>query len=137
MAACFFCGKETSLSFGGTPVCEECDNLREAGKKPPRHETGRTDDSIFQTLKQQLEAAKKRHDGAKENFWKVSGRPGERPGASADMPHPDGSLLVRKAVSEEIKARGEHLEALMRLNAYLIHGTVPDDLKKKRKLSGE
>ncbi len=102
----------------------------EVEKKPSRR--AGLDDRVFSILKQELDAAKERHEQARENFWKVSGS-SRVPGLMTGLPHPDGSQLVRNAAREEAQARNEHLEALRRINACLIHGTIPDDLEFKRK----
>jgi hypothetical protein len=35
MAKCKYCGAETVLYISGAPVCVNCSNLIDAGKKPP------------------------------------------------------------------------------------------------------
>lgn len=92
------------------------------------------DDWILNTLRQELESAKEHHQEARERFWKVTGRPRQLlPRDTEGVPHPDGSLIIRKAAAEETHARKVHLEALIRMNAYLINGSVPEDLAKKSK----
>ena len=39
MAKCSYCGKETILHDRGTPLCVECSDLLDAGKKPVKRET--------------------------------------------------------------------------------------------------
>lgn len=38
MAKCQYCGAETILYVSGAPVCVDCSNLLDAGKKPPARE---------------------------------------------------------------------------------------------------
>ncbi|MEO8051404.1 MAG: hypothetical protein ABI833_13385 [Acidobacteriota bacterium] len=45
------------------------------------------------------------------------------------VPHPDGSLRVKKAASDVSAARAEMLEAHKRLNDFIELGIVPEDLK--------
>jgi len=64
MPTCFFCGKETQLNIGGTPVCVACDDLRES-KKAAKTEKWGTGDPILEALQRDLAAAKKRHAEAR------------------------------------------------------------------------
>jgi len=38
MAKCKYCGAETVLYVSGAPICVNCSNLIDAGKKPPGRE---------------------------------------------------------------------------------------------------
>jgi hypothetical protein len=38
MAKCKYCGAETILFVNGAPVCVNCSDLIDAGKKPPARE---------------------------------------------------------------------------------------------------
>lgn len=38
MAACVYCGSETSLFISGRAVCLDCSNDLDAGRKPPSRE---------------------------------------------------------------------------------------------------
>ena len=35
MAKCVYCGKATIVQIDGRPVCTDCSDLLDAGKKPP------------------------------------------------------------------------------------------------------
>jgi hypothetical protein len=95
------------------------------------------DQRVFSALKEELESAKQRHEEAKEQFWRVGGSPRELPRRfTAGVPEPDGSLILRKAVAAEIEARTAHLEALKRINEYLLHGTIPEDVRQKMAAAG-
>ncbi len=95
------------------------------------------DEWVYAALKLELESAKKRHQEARERFWKIVGKPRELlPRAKAGVPHPDGSQMVRNAAAQETHARKEHLEPLIRMNEYLIRGTIPEHLQKKTRSAG-
>lgn len=89
------------------------------------------DQRVYNALKEKLDKAKQRHEEAKEQFWRVGGSPRELPRLGAGIPEPDGSLILRKAVAEEIEARNAHLAALKQINEYLLNGTVPENLREK------
>jgi len=89
------------------------------------------DQRVFSALKDELERAKQRHEETKEQFWRIGGSPREVPRFTPGVPEPDGSLVLRRAVAAEIQARSAHLEALKRVNEYLLHGTVPEDIRQK------
>jgi hypothetical protein len=44
------------------------------------------------------------------------------------LPHPDGSQRIRKAIAEENFARQAYIEAMARLNRFLLDGKIPDDI---------
>jgi hypothetical protein len=44
------------------------------------------------------------------------------------MPHPDGSQRLHDASRELTAARQAMMEATLRLNDFLNHGTIPEDL---------
>jgi|SRR5579871_2828496 len=90
------------------------------------------DSWILNVLKEELAAAKQRHQQARERFRNVMGRPRELlPRDRAGIPGSDGNQMARRAAAEETHARREHLEALIRLNEYRIRGTVPEHLKQR------
>ena len=95
------------------------------------------DDLIITTLKRELERATQQHQAAKENFWRVAAHPRELPRYTAGKPEPDSGQMIRDAIAEETNALNEHIEALMRLNAYLLNGTIPAHLKEKAKSAGQ
>jgi hypothetical protein len=45
------------------------------------------------------------------------------------IPHPDGTQYLRNASNEYSACRTRLMYTISRLNAFVIHGTVPDDLK--------
>ena len=90
------------------------------------------DDWIFNTLQQELERAQESHHAAKEKFVAKMREIG-LPRYTSGIPMSDGSQMFRRALTEERHAGGAHHQALLRINAYPINGTVPEDLKKKLK----
>lgn len=86
------------------------------------------DEEVFALLLAQVEETKRAYRDAKERFWEVAGKPREMPRIPSNLPHPDGSELIRRAVSEERYAEKAHLQAMMRLNRYLLDGDIPEDV---------
>jgi hypothetical protein len=92
------------------------------------------DEWILAVLRHELESAKKRHQEAREQFWKISGRPREiLPRDVAGRLNSEVSPRILAAAAEETRARKAHLAALTRMNEFLIRGTVPEHLKKEEK----
>src|SRR5215469_14702463 len=90
------------------------------------------DDEIFAFLLEQVEETKRLHQEAKRKFWAIAGKPREVPSKfPTGLPHPDGSEAVRRAVADESFAMKTHIAAMMRLNRYLLDGTLPDNLPEK------
>lgn len=65
-----------------------------------------TADPVLKILQDQLEEAKRRHQQAKEHFLGTAGHPGVA-----------------------TQAEKQQRDALVRLNQYLIHGIIPEDLR--------
>jgi hypothetical protein len=82
---------------------------------------GMIDGNVFAVLLDQVEAAKRIHKEAKQRYWDVV-KPRPR-----GIPPPDGEL-IRRIIADENRALNAYLEATMRLNRYLLDGTIPDDL---------
>jgi hypothetical protein len=118
MAQCAYCRTETFLHDGGVPICLECADARETKRKPP--EIGR---QIRIILIQDLTAATARAYAASEEFNAVMA---DVPSA---LPHPDGTQRIHNASRELSAARKEMMRAHARLNDYLSHGIIPEDLK--------
>lgn len=111
MALCAYCRKETELYDGGTPVCVEC-----AGAPPPPN-------SIANKLMRDAAAAAERADAANAAFHALMRD------IPSNAPHPDGSQRLHNASRELTIARQAMLETNLRLNDFLNHGTIPEDLK--------
>jgi hypothetical protein len=94
------------------------------------------DEEVFGFLLDQVEETKRLHQDAKRKFWAVAGKPRDMPSRLATgLPHPDGGEIVRRAVAEESFAMKTHIAAMMRLNRYLLDGTLPDNLPEKLRKS--
>jgi hypothetical protein len=87
------------------------------------------DAEVFKFLAQQVEETRTVYEVAKQRFWEIAGKPREWP--TTDLPYPDGSDLFRRVVAHEKFAMKVHVEAMMRLNRFLLDGTVPDDVREK------
>jgi len=46
----------------------------------------------------------------------------------SSIPHPDGALRIRNASIESAAARTHFMHAIKRQAAFLVHGTLPEDL---------
>ena len=112
MALCAYCRKETELYDGGTPVCVEC----AAAPAPPS--------SLAARLTQEVAAATERADAANAAFHALIRD------IPSNVPHPDGSQRLHHASRELTVARQAMMEATLRLNDFLNHGTIPEDLKR-------
>ena len=75
------------------------------------------------TLQGNVRAAKQQLDAATEQFDGVIQK---SPGAS---PHPDGVQRIHNAAKALNHARGEHVQAHVRLKAFVAEGMIPDNLK--------
>ena len=94
---------------------------------------GRIDLAIHCALKRELENTKQRYEAAKLHFRDVTAHSGELIRYTAGMPESDGHQILRNALHEENESRSAHIEALMRLNDYLLNGTIPEHLQEKKK----
>ena len=88
------------------------------------------DPDVFGILHKQVEETKCALEEAKQRFWELTRKPGELPAGSGN---PDGSEQYRRVIAEERFTLSAHLDAVRRLNDYLLDGTVPDDLREKLK----
>jgi len=112
MAQCVYCHKETELFDGGTPVCVQCADARTS--QP----------SIAGRLKREVAAATERADAANAAFHALMRE------IPSSIPQPDGSQLLHNASQELTVAHQAMMEATLRLNEFLNHGTIPEDLKR-------
>jgi hypothetical protein len=117
MALCKYCRKETELHDGGSPVCVECSEAHDAKRKPPVSQS-----SIAAKLQWEVSSATERADAANAVFHALMRD------SPSDMPHPDGSQRLHDASRELTAARQAMMEATLRLNDFLNHGTIPEDL---------
>lgn len=121
MAKCIHCGSETQLFDRGVPACVKCVNEREANSKNWNSER-----QVHAILTEQLAEAAARVKEAESAFHAVIS---EIPSA---VPHPDGSQRIQNASREVSDARCQAMKAQNRLNNYLSHGVVPDDLNERK-----
>jgi hypothetical protein len=110
MALCIYCQKMTELCDAGTPVCAEC-------SRAPQH-------AIYAALREDVAAAEERANSANAAFREVM------KDIPSNLPHPDGTQRVLNVCRLLAAARREMMEADSRLNDFLVHGTVPDHLKR-------
>jgi hypothetical protein len=76
-------------------------------------------------LRQDLDAARKRAAIASAHFDDVVKK------VPSGLPYPDGVHRMQKAASDYAEAQKAALAALMRLNEFLIYGTVPPGAEKE------
>ena len=77
-------------------------------------------------LRQDLDAARKRAAIASAHFDDVVKK------VPSGLPYPDGVHRMQKASSDYAEAQKAALADLMRLNEFLIYGTVPPGLEKEQ-----
>jgi hypothetical protein len=75
------------------------------------------------TLQEDVRAAKQRLDATMEKFDAIMRE------SPAGLPVPDSLESLHNASRELTRAREEHVEAHVRLNAFVAEGIIPDDLK--------
>jgi hypothetical protein len=80
-------------------------------------------DAILLTLRRDAETAKEKLAAATEKFDAMMR---ESPSA---LPHPDGVQRIHNAAKALSIARQEHVEAFVRLNAFVAEGIIPDNLR--------
>jgi hypothetical protein len=112
MALCTYCQNVTELYDGGTPVCAEC------SAAPLSHH------AIYAALQQDVVAAAERANAANAAFREVM------KDIPSNLPHPDGTQRVLNVCRLLSAARREMTDADSRLNDFLVHGTVPEHLKR-------
>ena len=121
MAKCNYCGSETQLYDGGVAICIPCVDVRDKKRLSPER-----DGDIRTLLMRKLLEATTRANTLSEEFKDVI------IDIPSSLPQPDGTQRIRNTSQELSAARKEAIKAHNRLNDYLSHGIVPDDLKLKR-----
>lgn len=87
------------------------------------------DEAIFALLRAELEETKAAYQAAKEYVWAVvAATQREWSRVPVGLLHSDGSQSVSQAVAEEHFAQTAYIEAMTRLNRYLLEGAVPEDV---------
>jgi hypothetical protein len=78
---------------------------------------------VTEILRAELEEATRQHEEAKRNFWRISAD------VPSGLPHPDGTRRIQNAARVQTGSMTALAMTLRRFNAFLIDGTVPEDLK--------
>ena len=118
MAQCAYCKTDTELYENGTPICVVCAGAKAINPKPSFVES-----QIRLNLLHEVRQATDRVNAAAESFsMMIKDIPG-------DVPHPDGALRIAHASRELSTAREDMMRAHRRLNDFLSHGVIPEDLK--------
>jgi hypothetical protein len=119
MAECTYCKSETKLYDNGVPICPKCLEARIIKRKPPQNT-----DQIRTALVSQIVNATARVSEANQKFSEAVGH------FPSGLPHPDGVQRIKNASNELTSARKEMMTAHKRLNEFIEHGIVPEDLKR-------
>jgi hypothetical protein len=85
------------------------------------------DNEILTKLREALDAARQRSDAASQHFDEIIRD------VPSGLPHPDGVERVRIASSEFIRSRQQLMEAHLKLESFIAHGTVPEEFLAPRK----
>jgi hypothetical protein len=112
MALCSFCEAETQLFVNGFPLCPHC-----ADAKP-------TNRQIKDRLERDLADATLAAESAFTEFQAVTAH------IPSGIPHPDGTQRIHNASRRMKVARDDLITAHWRLNNFIEHGIVPEDLKR-------
>jgi len=117
MALCARCNnEETQLYENGVPICLKCADNR---KQKPVNRTA----SIQDILMRDLHEAALRAESATREFNAITSD------LPSFIPPPDGTQRIRNASHVLKAARDEMMMAHKRLDDFVKHGVVPDDLK--------
>jgi hypothetical protein len=111
MDRCSYCGRETELYEGGTPVCVPCSD---ASIHP--------EPTIHIRLIEELAEATAEHSAATAAYNRVMW---ETPSA---IPHPDGVQRIHSISRELSVAKKRLASAHSRLTDFLDTGIIPEDL---------
>jgi hypothetical protein len=116
MEKCAHCGNETEMFVGGVPQCVGCT------KKFDGAFLRRDNERVHQALWNEVVAAKQRSEVASTAFDEIT------QDSPSGLPHSDSVLRVHVASRVYTQARQDLQIAIRRLNAFVVDGTVPDDL---------
>lgn len=124
MAQCSKCNAQTELYDGDVPICVRCSEERENKRKLTAEER-----EITAVLVQHIVEATTEVNAAYDAFNAVVR---EIPRAPAS----DGVERIHKASEHLSIARKQMMTAHKRLNEFVGHGVIPEDLKSTLKRSG-
>jgi hypothetical protein len=110
---CLDCMAEIEADENGVPICVSC----------AKRKLGVTPETIRSVLQQELTWAAERASIASAEFLAVTRE------VPSGLPQPDGVQRIRNVSHELAFARAQLTKAHARLEAFLISGTAPDDLK--------
>jgi len=118
MERCAFCkAEDTALYESGVPICLKCVAVREANAKKGRPA------NVHDALVRELAEATLRTESATEEFNAVTSE------VPSFIPPPDGTQRIHDASHKLTEARKAMMKAHHRLNNFVEHGIVPEDLK--------
>ncbi len=120
MATCQYCGAETELYEIGLPVCLKCSDQWESKVKPSV-----APQEVQAALIEDVLEATALNSVASREFDLVMGQ------TPSGLPQPDGSQRIQNASRQLSKARKGMMTAHNRLNDFLTHGIVPEDVKRR------
>jgi uncharacterized protein YPO0396 len=80
-------------------------------------------DDMLEALRDQLRAAQRQRDLASDRFDTILHQ------VPRGLPNPDSTELVRQASREYRRMQQELVNALERLNEYLVHGKIPAEIE--------
>jgi hypothetical protein len=115
MAKCAYCKIDTELYENGTPICVTCAGAKDAAIP---HSSG-----IQLKLLDEIRHATDRVNAAAESFGLIM------KDIPSNLPPPDSAYRITQASRELSTARAEMMKAHHRLNDFLSHGVIPEDLK--------
>jgi hypothetical protein len=110
---CPDCRAEIEADENGKPICVSC----------AKRKLEATPGTIRRVLQQELTWATERAAIASAEFLAITRE------VPSGLPHPDGVQRIRNVSHELAFARAQLTKAHARLEAFLINGTTPDDLK--------
>ena len=110
---CQDCMAETEADESGIPICVSC----------AKRKLTAAPETIRSILQQELMWATERAAIASAEFLAITRE------VPSGLPHPDGVQRIRNVSHELAFARAQLTKAHGRLEAFLIGGTTPDDLK--------
>jgi hypothetical protein len=125
------------------PVCIGCSDLIVASRRKRRPDQSRwtqserqgeldhMDQPIFDFLRAEVDHAREKYTRAKEQFWKIASD------TPSGLPHPDGTQRVGNAARAQTAAMLNYTKALRRFNAFLLDGTVPEELLPEKNAQGK
>lgn len=82
------------------------------------------DQSIFDFLQAEVDRANEQYIRAKERFYKIAAA------TPKGLPPEDATQWVANAARDQIVAMANYAKAIRQLNAFLLDGTVPEELSK-------